>query len=295
MKQRHTMLWFVLFLVTPISMAWAGQLPLSLETYQANIRPLIEGATDDTARAFLDTCLSASDLLKGFEADDPRVPQAFDTLARTRQEARKQLSREGRRTDAVRMENKFYSDILNPYRKEDILALIRLQDQLIDRKYFQGQTTESSNFLEAYVNSHWGFTRADHSDPLQAMRDPHLGISPWEAIFRIEPALAFDSGAQPALMGTVGLTRTFFPTLNRFVNPPEFNESVWSAYLKKTGVRLGLGVARLDHKTRMLLGAGIQVSALALWGVYEPKDDEFLFAVGLSDLSVLKNIVGWYD
>ncbi len=283
------------FLLAQVCTAAAGQLPISLERYRAEVRRVLETAPEGAVADYLNASLAAADVLNGLEADNPGVPSAFDALVKKRLEADEKLTAEVSGNPAVRAEAAAYNLHIQPYRKAEYLHLIRLQDELLDRKYFKTETAQNANFIEGYVNGRLRLTRAEHDDVVKAMADEHLGVSPWEAIFRLEPAASFRSGAKPAVLGTMGMSYTFFPTVERSASNPCFRESLWSEYVGKTGGRIGIGAGVVDDETRLLLGAGVQVHAVAVWFLYAPRGGKVMLGLGMSDVSKLKKVLGWFD
>jgi hypothetical protein len=229
------------------------------------------------------------------EAGDPRVPAAFVAVAQARLAADGALTAETSGAPGVRSENDAYILHLQPYVKSTYLNLIALQKQLLERKYFKAETAKNANFIEGYVNSAWRLTRADQSGLQNQLDEPHLGVSPWEAIFRFEPTMALEHGAQIAVLGTAGLSYTFFPGINTGKIPYVFQEDFWSKWVQKSGIRLGLGVGNMDNRAKLLIGAGTQVNALGLWGIYKPDGGTFLFGLSASDLSKFKKVISWMD
>lgn len=196
---------------------------------------------------------------------------------------------------AIRAETEAYSTHLFPYRKSEFINLVALQEELLERKYFKTETSKTANFLEGYVNSRWSLTRSNHAYIGDVLAQPHLGVSPWEAIFRLEPALAFDHGARVAILGTAGLSYSYFPEIDRKSTPMVFEEDFWSEWVRKSGIRLGVGVGDLDDKAKLLLGAGTQISALGVWGLSKPDGSSFLLGISATDLSKFKKIFPWFD
>lgn len=283
---------FALFIQTAVAIA--GQLPSSLEQYRERTRDVLAGERNDAVGEYLRSCLAAADHLNGLEAADSRVPGAFSTLVRMRLDADGKLDRQTSGSPGVRAETEAYNTHLQPYLKEEYLGLIRLQDQLLERKYFKNETAKNANFLEGIVNSYWSLTRADHSDIRKVLAEPHLGVSPWEAIFRLEPTVAVHNGARGAILGTAGLCYAFFPEVVRDGVAATFRESFWSRWVEKTGGRLGVGVGEIEGDARLLLGTGVQLNAVGLWGLYEPDGDRFMFGVSASDLSKFRKVVSWF-
>ncbi|KAF0215634.1 MAG: hypothetical protein FD174_4082 [Geobacteraceae bacterium] len=282
----------VLFVQTAVAIA--GQLPSSLEQYRERIESILAGERNETVKEYLRSCLAAADHLNGLEAADARIPAAFSALVRMRLDADGKLDRQTSDSPGVRAETEAYNAHLQPYLKEEYISLIRLQDQLLERKYFKNETAKNANFLEGLVNSYWSLTRADHSDIRKVLAEPRLGVSPWEAIFRLEPALAIHDGARVAILGTAGLCYAFFPELVREEGTVAFRESFWSKWVQKTGGRIGVGVGEIEGDARLLLGTGMQLNAVGLWGLYEPDGGSFMFGVSASDLSKFKKAVSWF-
>jgi hypothetical protein len=284
---------FVLFMQTTV--AFAGQLSSSLEQYKARTQTILAEEENEVVKTYLFSCLSAANNLDGLEAGDQGLSAAFSAMVNMRLKAASDLTPETSGMPGVVSENQAYNANLQPYIKSNYVNLIALQDQLLERKYFKTETSKNANFVEGYINSMWSLTRADHSDIKKVLAQPHLGVSPWEAIFRLEPTLAFDHGAQAAILGTAGLSYTFFPDIDSGTTPMKFKEDVWSKWVQKSGVRLGVGVGNLDNHAKLLLGAGTQINALGLWGLYKPDGGTFMFGLGASDLSKLKKFVTWFE
>jgi hypothetical protein len=247
-------------------------------------------------KEYLWTVLSAADHLKGLEATHPLLQEAFSRLVTLRLDATdKNLSPDTSGRPGVVAEQEAYNKYLQPYRKEEFIGLIGLQDKLLERKYFQTQTAKNANYLEGIVNGYWSLTRADQSDPKKVLAQPHLGVSPWEAIFRLEPALAFHDGTQPAILGTAGLSYAFFPEIDFQKAPVDFHESFQSKWIKKTGGRVGIGVGRKESKTHLLTGIGMQINAVAVWVIYQPDDQIWMLGLSASDLSKIKKVLPFFD
>jgi hypothetical protein len=212
-------------------------------------------------------------------------------LVTSRREAEGELTAETSGAQGVVEESNAFILHLQPYRKAEYINLVALQEELLERKYFKSETAKNANFLEGFINGRWSLTRSDYSDSFD---QEHLGIAPWEAIFRFEPALAFDHGAQVAILGTAGLSYAFFPDIERSKTPMVFRENFWSKWVRKSGLRLGVGVGNLDDRAKLLLGAGTQLNALGLWGLYKPDGETFLFGLSASDLSKFKKFISWF-
>ncbi len=290
MKKSGLIFLVVVLLFGGAGVLQAGQLADSLEQYQQITRGLLAVEQDPGVRAYLQSCLQGAGYLVGLEAGEPGVSKAFDKLVEQRLEAAPQNSG----AEAVQKESEAYNTYLFPYRKQEYLTLISLQDQLLQRKYFQSETAPNANFLEGVVNGYWSLTRADHGDPARAFTEPHLGVSPWEAIFRLEPAMTFNHGVHAAILGAAGLSYTFFPEVLGEADQKHFEETFCSTTLKKSGARIGVGAGMDEGEARLLLGAGVQVRAVAVWGLYQPDGDRFLLGISASDLRLFENAFSWF-
>jgi hypothetical protein len=284
---------FVLIVQTHVALA--GTFSKSLEQYKEETRTALQAETNKEVKKYLLILLEGANRLNGLEVGDDRLPGAIDALVKERLEADDLLTGTASRSPAVRAEKAAYDNYLQPYSKRQYIWRIGLQEELLERKYFQTETAKNANYLEGLVNSRWSLTRADLSALNRTPVDPHLGVSPWEAIFRIEPALAFHDGTQVALLGTAGLSYTFFPDIDLDQTPPALHETFWSDWIKKTGGRVGIGVGRKDNRSHLLAGVGVQINAIGLWGIYQPDDRIFMLGLSASDLSGLKKVLPWFE
>ena len=91
------------------------------------------------------------------------------------------------------------------------------------------------------------------------------------------------------------MTYALFPDVVDNEGMPAFDETLCSELVRKVGLRLGVGATLVDEEARLLLGGGMQLRSLALWGLYEPEDQIFMVGAGLADLGWLANYVGWFD
>jgi hypothetical protein len=275
--------------------ALAGQLSAALEQYKMRVNAVLSGTQDEMVREYVQTCLTSADQLNGLEAEDPRVYDAFKAMVAFRSKADDLLTSRISGDPAVRKETAAYNEYLQPYLKEKYIGLIKLQDELLERKYFKTEIAGNANFIEGYINGHIGFTRTDNGNPSEVLDKPTLGVSPWEAIFRFEPALLLNRSQQMPIFGTAGLSYTFFPSIDRSKTPRSFDESFWSKYIQKSGARLGVGFGKNDNNMRLLLGAGVQINIFALWAIYEPDNYDSMIGFGTSNLSILDNFLPWFE
>jgi hypothetical protein len=296
----------LLVFVFQATVALASQLSDDVAQYRQKTTAALRAETTPKAKTYLERSLALADLLDGLEPGSPRLSPALAEVGKRHQQIDEILTpdevpstnpSEPRRTKSsvtpqVEAENQAYNTHLNRYVRAEYVVKTKLQADLLSRKYFNTETAKNANYIEGWINSRWALTRADDS----RIDDETLGVKPWEAIFRFEPTLALRNGPQAAVMGTLGLTYTYFPMIDRSASPLAFKqpESFASGTLKKTGVRLGAGAGRIDGKTRLLVGPGVQVSAFAFWGLYEPHDRVWMLGISTADLSKLKKTLGWF-
>lgn len=274
----------------------AGQLPVSLERYQGEVKELISSTSNEAVKSYLRTCLVAADYLKGLEAEDPRVFEAFNKFVAKYSEGDIFITApQNRRDSAVRKESAAYGKYLAPYRDADYINLVRLQDQLFERKYFKTEIAGNSNYFESWLNDHWAFTSAATGDVITVFSEPSLGVPPWEVVVRAEPAFVFNNSTQTILLGVLGLSYTYFPAIDRSTTPALFKESILSEYVQKSGVRLGAGVGQIKDKASFLLGIGAQINILGVWVFYEPDNKSGVLGFAVNNLSILKSVLPWFE
>lgn len=293
MKKYYISVFVNFVLIIQTSVVFAAQLSSSLEQYKVKTQILLVQEQNGNVKEYLQSCFNASNYLNGLEAGDARLPDAFTKVVKERKIATGNLTASSE--PSVRAEESAYNEYLQPYRKKEYINFLALQEQLLERKYFKSETAKNANFLEGYVNSNWSLTRADHSSPSEVFNKPTLGISPWEAIFRLEPTMAFDDGVQAAVLGTAGLSYAIFPEIKRESEVLTFEESFWSQWIQKSGARIGVGVGNLDNQAKLLLGAGTQINAIGLWCLYKPDGNTFMFGLSASDLSKFKKVITWFE
>jgi len=287
----------VVFLALQVVIGRAADLKSSLAAYKGEVDQIVASlaaGTDEKVVDYLQSCLANVAPITGKNINTPGISAEIKGFAELHRLASMKLTPDLTGTPAVRAETKAYREHLQPLFADDYLAWVALQQELLERKYFQTETAKNANFLEAYVNGNLGLTRTDP----EKLRDPQpprpLGVSPWEAIFRCEPTVAMQNGPRVAILGTAGLSRAHFPRITN-QSPPTKVETPASRWLKKSGVRLGVGAAHLDYGTKFIFGGGVQLNAVAVWGLYEPKHERWMLGVSAADLEKLKKIFGYFN
>lgn len=284
----------VVFLAAPSGWCAEPDLPTALADYDRRVAAITSPA-DAHVADYLRECLAAAASLNGVTATSLEADSAMRSTVQARRAAFQKLTAAdvGALGSApVTQEHDAYTECLYPFFENNRLAWLRLQNAFLERKYFKTETAKNANFLEGYVNSKWSLTHA-HPDELRSTTGPRpLGVSPWEAIFRFEPAAAMRGGPQAAILGTAGLAYTCFPDID--TTKIEAKETFASKYLQKAGIRAGVGAATLSGKTRLLTGPGVQINAVAAWALYDPRDRTWMLGISMADLSKLEKVLGWF-
>ena len=291
MKRALLILWFHVSL----TLATAQPEPTFAEhlaLYRQQTSVALAAETEPKARRYLEESLSNASRLDELEPGHPDFSGALRDVAKRRRELDDILTPTNgvsSITERVEKEQAAHNAHINRYIRPEFIVKAGLQADLLELKYFTTKTAKNANVIEGYINGRWSLTRADD----RKIDNDTLGVKPWEAICRLEPTVAFRGGAQPAIVGALGLSYTFFPRLNRATM--KLDPTPESKWLKKTGVRLGAGAGRFDDHTRFLIGPGVQISALAIWGLYSPKDKSMMLGLSTADLSKLKKVFGYFD
>ncbi|MFK7740056.1 MAG: hypothetical protein AB8H80_06995 [Planctomycetota bacterium] len=159
---------------------------------------------------------------------------------------------------------------------------------LFARKYFHDPKDEGGNLVEGYLNSRFDLFRsaqlgehggADDSSP--------YGVSPWEAIARLEPFASVDGSSDVGLLGAVGITRHLFPNGQ--------GEDLWSRYLQRVGLRLGAGATMGSGEAGdFVLGVGVQLRSWTVWTLWNAEDEDVIVGIGSGDFRWLGELTTWF-
>jgi hypothetical protein len=283
-----------LSLCLPFGGVHAAEFRSALDKYEAEVSALISQEQDLAVKEYLEGRLADARTLDASEQGNPELPVKLAELVQKRITVRP--SPTIRHSPAAIAEEQVYGRELARYIGEDYINLVKLQDELLSRKYFKTETAQNANFIEGVINGYWKLTRADQGDPKKILlEEPTLGVKPWEAIFRFEPTIAMRNGPQAAVIGTAGLSYTFFPAVNRSGPSVKFDETFSSKVVKKSGGRIGVGAARFGSSTHLLVGSGLQVNALGVWCLYDPRERKFMLGLSTADLSKLQKYLGWFN
>jgi len=277
----------LMYLVTSLSgTLWAAdRLSDAAHNYESTIAELLDHETDSRTRDFLANNLTSAHKLDGL-ADSVAEPLLQDWKDH-RLDTTLQPGIVGTPTGLE--EQRAWNKWIAPFLRDGYFAVVEYQNKLLERKYFESETSSQANFLEAYLNGVLPFTRSDPT--LKPEASPTLGISPWEVIARFEPVVVDWDLGQPAFIGLLGLNGVLFPKVITTGETINLEDNFFSKYVQKLGIRGGAGVTWIDSHPHLLWAAGGQIASIAIWAVYEPDFAKAAIGIGMADLSVLKNFL----
>ncbi len=167
---------------------------------------------------------------------------------------------------------------------ELLVPYLERRSALFDRKYFHDPDDQGGNFIEGWLNSRLAWFRsAQIGDPGW---EASAGVSPWEGIARLEPIGSLDGQGSLGMMAALGTTYHFFPAAGATESgaPRAEEGGLLADWLQRAGLRAGVGVSERDGETvDLLLGAGVQLRSLTVWGLWNPEEDEFSVGFGAAD------------
>lgn len=186
-------------------------------------------------------------------------------------------------------EHRAWMDNLDVFIEDQrLIEQLVVRRELLERKYLQDEYVEGGNFLEGFVNSRLGFTRYEEGASAWYRT---AGVSAFEVPFRIEPLVGLeDDELSEGLLLSTGLLYHLFPAVSVQGFEARSQESLWSKYLKRIGLRVGAGIGFEDGESGdFVLAAGLQVRSLTAWAVRDFEQDETTVMLGLSDLGFLED------
>lgn len=285
-----------LLILTPLPTLAGGAKALpqavsDIKAYDSGLDALRDkGTPDQKVSAFLDACRQGARVLLteiDLKADDANGGiAAFEAFRDSRREAAQALSGEQNGHPAVVGENALYLARIAPCLDAHFYSRKRAEIELFQRKYFDEDDPNTSNFLEGWVNGRASCLR--YSETASDSWHRSYGVSAWEATFRVEPVLLFDGDETAGALLALGLLYNNFPVITPTRDGGiHIRDSLASKWLRRSGIRVGAGVDFEDNP-RFIGGFGIQIRAWTAWGVYSDRDEEWYAAIGLSDWEWLK-------
>ncbi|MCA8950212.1 MAG: hypothetical protein KDE27_11970 [Planctomycetes bacterium] len=192
----------------------------------------------------------------------------------------------------ARAEAGLWNEHLQPILQRESQQYLERRSQLFARKYFHDPDDDGGNLIEGIVNSSFELFRSDQvgavPDGRRSWPDSY-GVSPWEAVARIEPFAAIDGEARFGALGALGVTRHLFPG-------QDGKETFLSEYVQRFGLRLGAGVTSRNNETGdLVLGVGLQVRSLTVWTLWDGEEDEVFVGLGSGDFRWLDELTTWFD
>ena len=300
----------VLLLAAPCCMAAGApkgalrtQVATNLANYAAGVQRLTEqtklaGSNPPPVITYLSACAEFA------QSAAARVPQASDPLAVVEQFAQQRDQRNFELADllqatasnapplnsfpAVRFEktNLFQrciaEPLLNPVWKCDT----HIRVELFRRKYLDPEEGQANLFEALAQDCPLARFNQERKDGWWS----RAGVSAWELKLRLEPVITFGGSTDPALLLSGGLVFNFFP--NEFTDTGTVKkETLFSEYVKRTGLCLG-GCARFhDGGQTLLVSGGWQIRWVTLWGLFDTAAHEYFFGLGVSEWDWLKNFL----
>lgn len=157
---------------------------------------------------------------------------------------------------------------------------------LFARKYFHDPDDQGGNLVEGILNSSFDLFRSVQIGDQGWQQS--AGVSPWEAVARLEPFARVDDLGQLGLLAGLGTTYHFFPA-------DADDDGLLPAWIQRVGVRLGAGYLRQegDHGD-LVLGGALQVRSLSVWCLWQPEENDVFVAVGAADFRWLGELTTWF-
>lgn len=278
-----------LLLVTPVALR-AG----SIQDYSAAIPALQRRASDEKAavgqRSALEDYLRLSASLAAAVQERQatnngaifQLPHGIGALMTQRADMRiRVLDGAG---DGVR---KIVEDEMDEARKSGFKAELETIRNLsekadlkdLETKYFSGD--KKGNLLEGKINDlvfHETWDKA---------------LSPFEITFRLEPVAVFADGDTFAGLATAGVVYHRLPAFRISNDGQHIGLKSDAHWPERVGLRLGVGAyASGEHDA--LAGAGLQLEAWTLWGLYSWRGDTFVVALGISEFKSIKKLLPFF-
>jgi hypothetical protein len=289
-----------LLVLAPLTGA-AGELPDAgeIRTYITGVQELAAEiadppGADQSIKAYLDGCVArATGLLARATATPLDRDALLAELRRVMDERNRAKNTLGELTDRgrdlLRKENRQWP-ALGSFLRNDYLEYLVVKRELLERKYFEEDDPAEANLLEGWVNGRVGFLQ--YRERSQAWYRSH-GVSAWEVTVRTEPVVVLSGSNDAAVLFAGGLLYNFFPDVSQREDDPftaDVTGSFLSKQVKRVGLRAGAGAVFDGEGPDLLLGLGLQVRAISLWGTYQPEDTEWSLAVGISEWDWVKKL-----
>jgi len=280
----------------------AGELPdaAKIQAYVVGVKELAgeigdPPGPDQSIKAYLDGCVArAADLVVLATATPPDRAALLAELRRIMDERNRAKDALGELTvlgrHLLREENHEQWPALGAYLKGDYLEYLVVKRELLERKYFEEDDPAEANLLEGWINGRVGFLQ--YRERSQAWYRSH-GVSAWEVTVRTEPVVLLAGSNDAGVLFAGGLLYNFFPTVTQRPDDPftaDVSDGFLSKQVKRVGLRAGAGAVFDGEGPDLLLGLGLQVRAISVWGTYQPEDTEWSVAFGISDWDWVKKL-----
>lgn len=189
-----------------------------------------------------------------------------------------------------------YQNRIYPYTLPNFIANVKAESALFERKYFESDDKNNGNYCEAWLNGRLALTRFKENDTSWYRTK---GVSAFETTLRVEPLIMLEDKHDFGVLLSAGLLYNFFPEIKEYglgSDAITVQDGLLSRWVRRTGLRAGVGMDMTEDREALITGAGLQVAAFTFWGVYNTKDYNWRTAVGISDLTWIKKVLplfGW--
>lgn len=157
---------------------------------------------------------------------------------------------------------------------------------LFARKYFHDPNDDGGNFIEGVLNSNFELFRSVQIGD-RGWQDT-AGVSPWEAVARLEPFAPIDDLSRIGIIAGLGTTYHYFPSASQ---EPGFMPS----WVQRLGLRVGAGyIPEEGENGDVVFGGAVHVRSLSVWALWQPEDNEVFVAVGAADFRWLSDLTTWF-
>jgi hypothetical protein len=295
----------VLFIAVDTFAFDIGKLKIDLASYQSDVAAIAKGMEPAELNPLLvmylsDNQASAASLQEFIGKNQAELPvvKQLELFNKKRLALHDQLveviTPSSEEFPFLKGENTSWMKNVAPHLVENVyLKNLVIRKKLYELKYFEEDDPKQANMAEGWLNGALPFTR--YKDEEAWYRQD--GVSKWEASLRVEPLILLENDNHPGVLLAGGLLYNFFPLVSQSPDDSfqaKIDDDLWSKYLKRTGLKLGVGALFNDPNTEFLSGVGLQMRVWSFWGVYSTGHSRFSLAVSLSDWDWVKKLLPFF-
>ncbi|MBN1406607.1 MAG: hypothetical protein JW956_02395 [Calditrichaceae bacterium] len=187
-------------------------------------------------------------------------------------------------------EQELYNSLVQDIAYKDLIYALKARSILADRKFFEKDDESKGTIIELWLNGAFKFT----STKLTDLQGPQYGIKNWEISARFEPIGFIVNKDWTGVLFSFGTIYNFFPILQQKNDDVKVQDTFYSKYIKRSGIKLGVG-GRFEDEFIVNAGAGLQVRAFTFWSLYSFENKKVYYAVGINDLSWVKFFIPYVN